>query len=71
MMKRQTTVSQFYQMDRLVVEAGGISVRSKQPPKAPNCLGTGQDISDAHSRGVKSIQTDRSADTFITGEAVR
>ena len=27
MMKRQTTVSQFYQMDRLVVEAGGISVR--------------------------------------------
>ncbi|KAK6202196.1 hypothetical protein LQW54_008988 [Pestalotiopsis sp. IQ-011] len=25
MMKRQTTVSQFYQMDRLVVEAGGIS----------------------------------------------
>ncbi|KAK6068937.1 iron-sulfur cluster biosynthesis protein isd11 (complex 1 protein) [Seiridium cupressi] len=25
MMKRQTTVSQFYQLDRLVVETGGIS----------------------------------------------
>jgi hypothetical protein len=27
MMKRQTTISQFFQMDRLVVEAGGLTVR--------------------------------------------
>lgn len=33
MMKRQTTISQFYQMDRLVVESGGLSVRF--PPSLP------------------------------------
>ena len=33
MMKRQTTISQFYQMDRLVVEAGGLSVRLLLPER--------------------------------------